>query len=250
MILAIYFILGTIVGSFLNVVGLRYISGRTVGGRSSCPNCNTELEVLDLVPIFSYIFLRGKCKHCGERISVQYPLIEVLTGLVFVLLYHLYGLGLASILLAAISCLYIAIIIVDSREKIIPNKFIYPAIALSVVFRLVIGGSLLDWLTGPILFALFTLGWYLTKGRGLGFADGKLALSIGLILGGEQGVSAVVLAFWLGTAAVLPVMFYGMIFKKNRLTMKSEIPFGPFLILGAWVSLLFHLDIFHLALFQ
>lgn len=244
------FVLGIIIGSFLNVVGLRFGSGRSLSGRSSCPHCSTTLTPIELVPILSFLFLRGKCMHCSAPISFQYPLIEVFTGLVFLSLFKIYGFHLEFLLVTLTFCFYIAIIIYDYWHKIIPNTFVYPAIALSLIFRLLTGGSLADWLIGPILFGVFALGWFLTKGRALGFADGKLALSIGLLLGADQGLSAVVLAFWIGTAIVVPIMIYGMIFGKNKLTMKSEIPLGPFLVLGTWVSLLLGLDLFHLSLFS
>ena len=101
--------------------------------------------------------------------------------------------------------------------------------------------SLFDWLVGPIVFAVFGLFWIISIGRALGFGDAKLSVSIGLLLGGAQTLSAMALAFWIGTAVTLPLM----LFSKKNITMKSEIPFAPFMILGALVSLYFGLDLFH-----
>lgn len=227
------------------MIGLRYERQELPTGRSYCPHCAHTLEALDLIPVFSYLFLRGKCRYCKAPISLQYPLIELWTAILFVTLYHLFGLSVNFVLNAVVFCFYTAILIVDLRQKLIPNRFVFPAIFFSVVYRFLIHGSLIDWLMGPILFSLFFLGWVISRGRAVGFADGTLSLSIGLLLGGAKGLSAIVLGFWIGTIILVPVVIFG----KKGLTMKSEIPFGPFLILGAWISLIFSLDLLHLSFF-
>ncbi|MBX4195660.1 prepilin peptidase [Candidatus Parcubacteria bacterium] len=236
------FVLGAIVGSFLNVVGLRYRSGLSLGGRSSCASCASELRWWELLPVASFFFLRGRCSRCKTPISLQYVSVEIFTGLVFATLSYLYW---------PIFALYIVIVIYDFRHKIIPDQLVYGAIFLSLLFRFYTGGGTIDWLSGPVLFALFGLGWLLSRGRALGFGDAKLALSVGLLLGGAYGLSAIVLSFWIGTAVTLPLMLFGKIFSAKRITIKSEIPFAPFMVAGAWVSLVFHLDILHvLSFFQ
>ncbi len=241
MIYAFLFVLGSIVGSFLNVVGLRFRSGITLGGHSSCPSCGKRLSVLELVPILSFLFLRGRCRECKTHISPQYPLVELWTGVIFASLYFKFGLTASYLLLTTVFCIYTVILIYDLRHKIIPDSLVYLSIALALVYRIMVGGVWLDYLTGPILFALFGLGWLVSRGRALGLGDGKLALSIGFLLGAPNGLSAIVMAFWIGAAVTVPLM----LFSKKGITMKSEIPFGPFLVLGAWVSLYFALDFFH-----
>jgi len=129
---------------------------------------------------------------------------------------------------------------------------------LSVVSRWLSVSSTLDWLAGPILFAFFGLIWLLSKGRAMGFGDAKLGLSVGLLLGATQGFSAIVLAFWIGALGSLIFIFLnkvglpaqaGFIKGAKGLTMKSEIPFAPFIIISAWISFVFNLNIINVALF-
>ncbi|OHA89249.1 MAG: hypothetical protein A3C70_00170 [Candidatus Zambryskibacteria bacterium RIFCSPHIGHO2_02_FULL_43_14] len=250
MINVFLFVLGAIVGSFLNVVGLRWDLLRhggvlsTLGGRSSCPSCRKVLEWYELIPIFSFLILRGRCLSCGGKISWQYPIVELWTGLIFATVPYIF---------IPVFCVYIVITIYDLRHKIIPNPLVYSAILLSLTIPLFfIHYTLLDWFSGPILFAFFASIWFLSRGRAMGFGDAKLGLSVGLLLGASQGFSAIVLAFWIGALGSLAYLFLNKIdFLKNtkRLTMKSEIPFAPFIVVGAWMSLMFHLNIFHVALF-
>lgn len=244
------FIFGAIVGSFLNVVGLRWDKGN-FGGRSACPRCNTTLHWYELIPILSFVLQRGKCRSCNAKISWQYPIIEILTGLVFLLAYDLRLAAPNTLIFLVVSCLYIVILIYDIRHKIIPDALVYPAILLSFVGRWLSGGSTLDWLAGPLIFAFFGSIWLFSRGRAMGFGDAKLGLSVGLLLGATHGFSAIVLAFWLGaTASLLYILLNKIGFLKDskHLTMKSEVPFAPFIILGAWLALAFRFDILHVAL--
>src|SRR3990167_5657715 len=242
MVSVFLFVLGAIVGSFLNVVGLRW-DKKNFDGRSHCPNCFKMLRWFELVPILSFLIQKGRCRNCGTRISYKYPLIELWTGLIFVTVPYIF---------IPVFCIYIVITIYDLKHKIIPDPLVYSAILLSVVSRWLSVGSTLDWLAGPILFAFFASIWFLSRGRAMGFGDAKLGLSVGFLLGASQGFSAIVLAFWIGALGSLAYLFLNKIdFLKNtkRLTMKSEIPFAPFIVVGAWMSLMFHLNIFHVALF-
>lgn len=236
LLLFFLFVLGAIVGSFLNVVGLRYRSGLSLGGRSSCASCSKTLSWWELLPVVSFFLLRGRCSSCKSKISWQYPLTEAWTGVVFVTLQPIYW---------PVFCLFTVILIYDFRHKIIPDPFVWSSVVLALVARFILGGGALDWLVGPVLGGLFALGWIISKGRALGLGDAKLALSVGLLLGGAQGLSAMALAFWIGTAVTLPFVFFGSILGPKKLTIKSEIPFAPFMIIGAWASLAFELDIFH-----
>mgnify|MGYP001577015149 CR=1 FL=1 len=236
------FILGTIIGSFLNVLGLRWDS-KDFGGRSWCPHCSTTLRWFELVPIFSFLIQKGRCRGCGAKISYQYPIIEILTGLIF---------ATVPLWMLPMFCIYIVILIYDFHHKIIPDELVYLAIALSVVSRWLLGGSTLDWLAGPILFTFFASIWFFSRGRAMGFGDAKLGLSIGLLLGATHGFSAIVLAFWIGALASLLYIFLtktGFLKNSKGLTMRSEVPFAPFMIIGAWISLLLNLDLLHVVLF-
>ena len=247
--LVLLFLLGTVVGSFLNVVGLRWDSPRhggawsNFGGRSICPNCFKILRWFELVPILSFLIQKGQCRNCGAKISYQYPLIELWTGLIFVTVPYIF---------IPIFCIYIVITIYDFKHKIIPDELVYAAILISLVVRWWLGGSAVDWWAGPILFAFFASIWLLSRGRAMGFGDAKLGLSVGFLLGAVQGFSAIILAFWIGALGSLTYLLLnktGFIKKAKKLTMKSEIPFAPFIILGAWLSLIFDLNIFYVISF-
>lgn len=243
MTLVILFAFGTIVGSFLNVVGLRYNSGLTLGGRSSCSRCAAPLRWYELLPVLSYIFLGGRCRTCKTKIPLQYPVVELWTGLLFLTV---------PLLLLPTFCLYVAIAIYDARHKVIPDGLAYLAILTALLVPFLRGGyTLLDWLAGPLLFAFFGLFWLLSRGRAIGLGDAKLALSIGLLLGAAQGFSAAICAFWIGAAYGLVLLVIRgsdtTIKKRGRVTMKTAVPFAPFLILGSWAAVLFNLDLFHVS---
>ena len=250
MTVVILFVLGAVIGSFLNVVGLRWDSPRhgwawsNFGGRSICPNCFKTLHWFELIPILSFLAQKGRCRNCMTRISYQYLLIELWTGLIFITVPYIF---------IPIFCIYIVITIYDLKHKIIPDPLVYSAIVLSLLIPLFfIPFSLLDWLSGPILFAFFASIWFLSRGRAMGFGDAKLGLSVGFLLGASSGFSAIILAFWIGAFSSLAYLFLdksGFLKSAKKITMKSEVPFAPFIVVGAWMSLVFHLNIFYVALF-
>ncbi len=245
----ILFVFGLIVGSFLNVLGLRWNSGVSVGGRSFCVACKKPLRFWELVPMMSFIGLGGKCGGCKTKISWQYPLVELWTALLFI--------SITNYLALIVFCIYAVITIYDSRHKIIPDALSYSALIIAITYRFMIGGSsTLDWFAGPILFLFFFLIWWISKGRAMGFGDAKLALSVGILLGAANGFSALVLAFVIGSVMSLAYMgltkVLGPLFNdQKRLTMSSEIPFAPFLVFGAWLALIYNLDLLNvLTLFK
>ncbi|MEX2013983.1 MAG: prepilin peptidase [Parcubacteria group bacterium] len=247
----ILFVFGAMVGSFLNVVGLRWDT-KNFGGRSHCPLCSKTLKWWELVPILSFLALRSRCRGCDGKISWQYPTIEILTGLVFLSIYNLQLTTYNKIILILVFCIYIVIGIYDIRHKIIPDSLVYTVILLSVVGRWLSVSSTLDWLAGPILFAFFATLWLLSRGRAIGFGDAKLGLSVGLLLGAAQGFSAIILAFWIGALIFVPYLFldrFGFLKNAKGLTIKSEVPFAPFIVSGAWIALVFDLNILHVPLF-
>ncbi len=229
----ILFVLGTIIGSFLNVVGLRLNSGLSLGGRSHCSSCRNKLNFWELIPVFSFFLVKGRCRKCRARISWQYPLVELWTGLVFVTV---------PLSLLPVFGIYILITIYDARHKVIPDSLVYPAIILSLIGALTHLGTytLIDFLAGPILFLFFISIWFVSRGRAIGFADAKLVLSIGLLLGGALGFSAIIWGFWAGALCGLLLLI-----SRKNITMKSELPFAPFLIFGAWVSVILQIDLLH-----
>lgn len=260
-----FFILGLIIGSFLNVVIYRYNTGKSISGRSGCMSCRKKLKAYELVPVFSYLFLRGKCSGCGTRISIQYPLVELATGLLFwILATHIfdsdttnyYLLTTNYLLLATIFSILIVICVYDIKHKIIPDGLVFAFAILAFVYQLLnldySNTDLSFWLnifSGIIFFIPFFLLWLFSEGKLIGLGDGKLVLGIGWMLGFVYGLSAIVLAFWIGALFSISLMLIIRL-KGNgsHITMKTEIPFAPFLIIGFLIVFFYPIDIFNLNL--
>lgn len=257
------FLLGTIIGSFLNVVIYRFNTGRTVTkGRSICMSCNNNLRWYELIPVFSFLIQSGKCRRCMSRISHQYPLIEIITGIIFALLafkflpviFISYGLYiLIVVLFIFLFSLLIVISVYDIRHKIIPDKLVYIFIILSFlsifinffpiesIFKL---PTLSALIAGPAIALPFVLLWYFSKGRLMGLGDGKLMLGIGWMLGLSAGIFAVILAFWIGAivSIILMLLSKNLSTQARKINMKTEIPFAPFLIISTLVTFFFGLN--------
>lgn len=269
-----FFLFGTIIGSFLNVVLFRYNTGKTVMGRSKCFSCKRTLSVIDLVPVLSYVAFRGRCRTCKSKISIQYPLVELTTGILFAAVYNLFSPLMyvhltqfaTQVIYVLISVsLLVLITVYDMRHKIIPDAFVFTFAILSFL-TLFLGFNsfgelqvrvpqLLELVSGFILAFPFYLLWLISDGRWMGFGDAKLALGFGWFLGLSKGATAIVFGFWIGAAVSVILLalskvsekyankkFFG--FKIPKLSMKSEIPFAPFLIAGLLTVLFFGYNIF------
>ena len=246
--LIIIFIFGTIIGSFLNVFVIRYNTGVSfVTGRSRCLSCSKDLHWYELVPLFSFLMLRGKCLKCKSKISYQYPLVEGLTGIIFAAVFLVIGLVPILPVYLIVASLLIAMSVYDFKHKIIPDGMVYTFIILSFIIMCLTHplGQLfsiplsLDLLAGPILFAFFAFFWLVSGGKWMGFGDAKLALGVGFLLGFSGGIFAIMLAFWIGAIFSLVIMFLQKIKISNlKLSLKSEIPFAPFIILALFIQLL------------
>jgi len=227
------FILGLLIGSFLNVVICRLESKEPIlFSRSRCPKCGALLKWPDLIPLLSFILTRGKCRYCHKKISLQYPLVELATGLLFLLIFNQFSIfnfiNLFYYLL--ITCLLLVIFVYDLKHYLIPDKIIYPAI---IICLLNLGAQLPFWesysqIYNPLLSAIFASGFFLSlvlvsRGKWLGLGDVKLAVLMGLVLGWPNILLALFLAFMSGAIVGLSLIAAG---KK---TIKSQIPFGPFL---------------------
>ena len=264
------FIFGTIIGSFLNVVILRYNTGESITkGKSACFSCAKSLSWYEMFPIISFMALRAKCRSCKSKISWQYPLVEFFTGLLFLAtcaklngfdfsnqpsLFSVFQIISYFYYFAVFSILMI-ITVYDLKHKIIPDTLVFSLAFISLIW-LVANIGLADLfqspyiynlLAGPILALPFFLMWLLSGGRWIGLGDAKLALGMGWFLGLISGVSAVILGFWIGAAVSLFLIFIQKLnlIGKN-LTIKSEIPFAPFLILGLLAVFFFGFDVMNL----
>lgn len=260
------FLLGSIIGSFLNVVIYRFNTGKSiVTGRSICMTCNNTLRWYELIPIFSFLIQSGKCRRCASTISHQYPLVEFGTGLIFALIaFHFlpvlsssqYTYILLVSLFSFIFSLLMVISVYDIRHKVIPDGLVY-VYAIASFFsifvnttgfgHLFITPSPLALISGPLFALPFALLWLVSRGRWMGLGDAKLVLGIGWMLGPMLALAMVTLSFWIGAIVGLAFMF----FSHKKVNMKTEIPFAPFLIISTLIVFLCNLDIFSLvALFH
>lgn len=263
-LLIYFFLLGIIIGSFLNVVILRFNTGKTTRGRSACMSCKTTLTWRELIPVFSFLFQRGRCKTCKTRVSMQYPLVELATGILFALNFW-YWLGIATTLpelivsigftTAILACL-VVIFVYDLRHKIIPDLFSFTAWGLSVVFVFTIdvipafagmtslGAGITNLGAGLFFYFIIWAIWKLSKGRLIGLGDAKLLLTIGTMLGFVYGLSAIFISVWIATMYAAYLLLKHYLSKKGKhITMKTEIPFGPFLIIGFLIVYFTQIDV-------
>jgi len=227
-----------------------------------CFSCGKKLHWYELVPVFSFLFLRGKCSSCKSRISWQYPIVEFITGIIFL---SLYMTGMPTVWLVyyfIIFSLFISIGVYDLKHFIIPDGLVYSLIFFSILPPVVMSFLLnslspilnVDFFAGLILFIPFWALWQFSGGKWMGFGDAKLATAIGFILGLTQGISAIFIGFWIGAVVSGIVMLFqrlrrkfgaknGLKITQENLTMSSEIPFAPFLILGFFIVFFFGIDV-------
>ena len=252
----IFCILGLIIGSFLNVVILRLNTQKSFGGRSGCMSCQKKLSWYELFPVFSFLFLKGRCKGCKTKISWQYPLVELATGIIFACLFLKFQdvfysstfifTGIIAYY-AGVFSLLMVIAVYDIRHKIIPDTLAIVLGFLTFIGLFFFSGvgfnfhfpTVMELLAGPIIALPFALIWLVSKGTWMGLGDAKLAISLGWLLGLSRVLSGVVLAFWSG--AIIGLILIALSKKHG---MKSEIPFAPFLVLGAILAFLFEMHLF------
>jgi leader peptidase (prepilin peptidase)/N-methyltransferase len=264
-------ILGLAVGSFLNVLVYRGRSGMTLGGRSMCLSCGKTLGWRELIPVFSYLLQRGRCRGCATRISLQYPAVELAAAAVAGVFAWRYGVdvtrpssvALDSVLSFSLSTLFfwalLAVLVYDARHKIIPDTWVALVGALGLAKLALISVGVIPtfpgntiypviplfwhFLAGPVLAAPFALIWLISGGRAMGLGDAKLIVALGWFLGISGGLTAVIVAFWIATVPSV----YLLLRRTSGYTMKSEIPFGPFLIFAAFLVAVTGFDLMNFA---
>jgi leader peptidase (prepilin peptidase)/N-methyltransferase len=247
-IILFLFVTGLVMGSFYNVVIFRVPAEKSiVKPRSSCGNCGTVLKPVDLIPVFSYIFLKGKCRYCKAKISAQYPLVELLTGALFVILYLKFGFTPELFFSIYLMSVLLIVFFIDLKHQIIPNGLVLTGLiggALFFALRFWYKDAILDgaaWYspllgmvaTSGILLLIALLGMLIYKTDAMGMGDVKIFLPIGLFLGLKLGIMALILSVFIGG---LTGLFLILTKLKDR---KSQIPFGPFIVAGSFLSLMF-----------
>ena len=239
------FILGTILGSFLNVVIFRLPENRSVVKESSaCRKCKAKLKPVELIPIFSYLILKGKCKSCKEPISWQYPVVEFVTGLFFVLfaLYHqVVDLSLIDVTYVRDLIFFAGLLVIfvtDIKHYLIFDAVTYPMMLAALALNIFIFG--LSWavLLNVLIAVLvgggfFAVQYFISKGKWLGFGDVKMGILMGFMLGWPNVLVAIILSYMIGSIVSIILLLTG----QKKLT--SKIPMGIFLTVSTVIVLLY-----------
>jgi leader peptidase (prepilin peptidase)/N-methyltransferase len=228
------FILGACAGSFLNVCIWRIPAGKSVvSPPSHCPACKARLGFLDLVPVLSYVYLRGRCRRCGAPFSSQYALVELGTGVLFALVWTQFGLSWATPAGWVLVSVLVTAAVIDIHHQIIPNRVLLAGFVLGLpLAALQSWTSLTMGLLAFLAAGLFLLAVAVVSRGGMGGGDVKLAALMGLYLGPAGVAAALFLAFLTGGAAAIALLATG------RKTRKDPVPFGPYLALGGVAALL------------
>jgi leader peptidase (prepilin peptidase)/N-methyltransferase len=241
---ALSFIYGAAIGSFVQVVATRLNVAPIVKSKSKCLSCGEALRVSDLIPVLSYIFLRGKCKYCKVAFGIESLLIELGFGVLFVLLYHFILVGTilstAILWLVYYTLMFIALGVIalyDYKHSYVPVAFLFLFAFLSLIMLGLryIADPTSAILLGPVIVALPFLGiWLVTKGRAIGFGDVVLYAAVGAFFGIEQGLAVLLISIWLG--AIVGLMIYA--YRRKKKNMNTAIPFVPFIVI-AFLAVLF-----------
>ncbi|HHX62087.1 MAG TPA: prepilin peptidase [Epulopiscium sp.] len=234
-------VLGAIIGSFLNVCIYRIPKKESLNYPGShCTSCKHNLRPLDLIPILSYVALRGRCRYCGAKISIQYPFIEMINGVLYILIYHYFGIGLTSAALGVLFSTLLTVAVIDYYTMRIPNSLIVFGTSVGIIYlmlqalymkeRIIIVQGIVGFIVGGGMIGLIIIFSLLVfKKDGMGMGDLKLLAMIGLFTGSKH-------AFFTIFIAVIVGSFYGILILRRK---KQELfPFGPFLSVGAVIGTL------------
>jgi leader peptidase (prepilin peptidase)/N-methyltransferase len=280
-LLVLFTIVGIAIGSFLNVCIDRLPRNKSLlSPPSHCDACGRRLAALDLVPLLSYLWLRGRCRYCRARIPLRVPLVELLTGALFFLAFWYYGLSARFGVTALWCCVFLVIIFIDWEHKLILNKVTYPMAALALIILAVESGTavslvpsgfaflpldkpiILSGVIGGAVGLGFFLLVFLINPRGMGLGDVKLACLIGLMTGWPIVIEALLIGIIIGGLIAIGIMIYRMkhvwhdsiqLFKQKRykngfqllFVSRKKVSVGSFLAIGPLVTLFWGVDIFH-----
>lgn len=255
---------GAVIGSFLNVVIYRFHTGKSLSGHSHCLSCGKSLQWYELVPIVSYVLLRGRCGGCGSYVPPRYLLVEVLTAMLFVASLHYVGFSWHVLWWFTAVSILVVVTVYDLYHFIIPDELV------GYLSMLALAGVMLDgWLRGfdwellamnlaaaLLAFSFYGGLWLYSKGRWIGFGDAKLAAPLAFVAGWPGVFSLIVVSFWVGAVVSIFLLLvpriqlcvYNLLYSNpvvakdgKSFTMKSEVPFAPFLVLAflgvVWLQL-------------
>ncbi|MBE3089203.1 MAG: prepilin peptidase [Actinobacteria bacterium] len=232
-------LLGLIVGSFSNVCIYRIPRNESIiFPASHCPKCRNTIKPIDNIPLLSYILLKGRCRHCKSKISIQYPIVEFITGLIYLIIYLIYGLSIQTLIYIILSSALIIIAFIDLNQQIIPDVISLPGIAIGFILSFFvpyiafINSALGVVVGGGVILIIGLGGSVIFKKEAMGGGDIKLAAMIGAFLGWRYIIISLFLGFFLG--ALIGIILIMTKIKKRE----DVIPFGPFIILGSFITLI------------
>ncbi len=233
----LYLLAGLLIGSF--IAALTYRVPRLVPwalGRSFCPRCKKKLSWFDNIPLFSYLLLSGKCRDCKKRISLRYPVIELVSGLSFVGLGSIWGNYFHSspielLFMVFLFIVTLSILVIDIEHRIIPDNMVFVAIASVFLYLVILDRPIYINLLSGFISAFFLLILHLiTKGKGMGLGDVKFAILGGLVLGWPNTPIWMFLAFIIGAFVGIVLILF------KRASFGKKIPFGPYLVVSLWIT--------------
>ena len=233
------FILGLIVGSFSNVCIYRIPRNESIiFPASHCPKCRSNIKPIDNIPLLSFILLKGRCRNCKSKISIQYPVVELITGLIYLIIYLIYGLSIQSLIYIILSSALIIIAFIDLNEQIVPDVISLPGIVIGFILSFFVpyisfvNSALGVFVGGGIILGIGLAGSALFKREAMGGGDVKLAAMIGAFLGWRYIIISLFLGFFTGALA-------GIILILSKIKSREDaVPFGPFIVLGSIITLL------------
>jgi len=233
------FVFGLVIGSFLNVVVYRVPRNQSIiKPPSHCPVCNAKLKWYDMVPVLSYILLKGRCRYCGAKISLKYPFVELLTGITFLLIFQKFNWSIQFLKWIIFTGLLISVGLIDLLNGVVPDVIVVPGLVIGLIFSIFGGsGSILQSIYGlGIIGGFFLIVIILSRG-GMGWGDLTFGMMIGSFLGLELSLLTLLIAFVSGAIVGLIAL---AVKKKSR---KDPIPFGPFLSFAAFVASIYGYEI-------
>lgn len=241
--LIVFFIFGTVLGSFYNVVGYRLPNNMSlIRPASHCTKCNHKLTPIELIPIISYVIQGGKCKNCKDKIAIFYPIFEFATGILFALTYLIFGINIDTFIALVFLSMVLILILSDILYMVIPDSLLIFCGSIIFILKVIQGGFsiipslLIDMIIPFIVLYLFKLlGDKIFKRESLGWGDIKLMLVFGLTIGWELSLLSIVLASFIA----LPISLVSLKLKGNK---SHELPFGPYLGISALIFLFTRVD--------
>ena len=249
------FVLGCIWGSFSNVCIYRLPNDQSVvKGRSFCTSCKEQIKWYDNIPFLSFIFLKGKCRKCGNKISSQYFLVEFISAISFIIVYHLYGISITTLLLIILSIFFIIIFFIDLKHFIIPNELTFPLMLIGFVksfepnLNQTIFPNYINSLIGGVFgyLIIWLIIFFYKKVRnkeGIGLGDEKLMALVGFWFGWASIPFTIFISSFVALIFSIPSLI-----KKNK-NMATQIPFGPYIIIGCIIYVSFANQIKHMFLY-